>query len=100
MYTQTCRISHRNEWFPDQPLVHVSPNQQRILQPYVDDLFHAIFAVPRGRPLPKAIKYLFDFLDLQAAELGIQEADTVHTWKTNRYDLSHDWSCDLIADAA
>ena len=58
---------------------------QRILQPYVNDLFHAIFAVPRGRPLPKAIKSLFDFLDLQAAELGIQDHEILHTWKTNRF---------------
>ena len=57
---------------------------QRILQPYVDDLFEAIFAVPHGRPLPKGIKSLFDFLDQQAAELGIQDPEILHTWKTNR----------------
>ncbi len=57
---------------------------QRILQKYVDDLFESIFAIPHGRPLPKAIKSLFDFLDQQAAELGIQDPDILHTWKTNR----------------
>jgi hypothetical protein len=60
---------------------------KRILQSYVDDLFKAIFAVPRGRPLPKAIKCLFDFLDLQAAELGIQDPEILHTWKTNSLPL-------------
>ena len=58
---------------------------QRILQPYVDALLDSIFAVPQGRPLPKAIKYLFDFLDLQASDLGIQDPEILHTWKTNRY---------------
>jgi plexin A len=56
---------------------------KRILQPYVDDLFRGIFAVPRGKPLAKAIKFLYDFLDLQAAELGIQDPEILHTWKTN-----------------
>ena len=61
---------------------------QRILQPYVDAVFESIFTVPQGRPLPKAIKSLFDFLDLQASELGIQDPETLHTWKTNRYAIN------------
>ncbi|CAI8038569.1 Plexin-A4 [Geodia barretti] len=61
----------------------VTSGPQRILQPYVDDLFKGIFAVPRGKPLAKAIKFLYDFLDLQAAELGIQDPEILHTWKTN-----------------
>ena len=59
---------------------------QRILQPYVDAVFDSIFTVSQGRSLPKAIKSLFDFLDLQASELGIQDPEILHTWKTNRYD--------------
>ena len=60
-------------------------NLQRILQPFVDDLFKVVFTVPRGKPLPKAIKYLFDFLDWQAAQNGITDPEVLHTWKTNRY---------------
>ena len=44
---------------------------QRILQPYVDDLFKGIFAVPRGKPLAKGIKFLYDFLDLQVSNLSV-----------------------------
>ena len=58
---------------------------QRILQPFVDDLFKVVFNVPRGKALPKAIKYLFDFLDWQAAQNGITDPEVLHTWKTNRY---------------
>ena len=61
-----------------------SPSIQRILQPYVDDLFQALFTVPGNIALPKAIKYLFDFLDLQAADMGISDPEVLHTWKTNR----------------
>ena len=48
----------------------LSPSTQRILQSYVDNLFKVIFAVPHGRPLPKAIKCLFDFLDLQVSDIS------------------------------
>eukprot|EP00731_Ephydatia_muelleri_P021671 Em0014g262a len=56
-----------------------------VLQPYVEDLFKAIFAVPtlQCATVPKAVKYLFDFLDHQAAEIGIHDRDTIHRWKTN-----------------
>ena len=47
---------------------------QRILQPYVDDLFKGIFAVPRGKPLAKAIKFLYDFLDLQVSILSVNSS--------------------------
>ena len=61
-------------------------SQQRILQDYVDSLFRTIFASPRVQTpqLPRAIKYLFDFLDQQAAEIGISDPEVLHTWKTNR----------------
>ena len=57
---------------------------QRILQPYVDDLIKVVFSSSSEKPVPKAIKYLFDFLDLQAADMGISDPDVLHTWKTNR----------------
>ena len=63
-----------------------SLSSQHILQPYVDAVFESIFSVPQGRSLPKAIKSLFDFLDLQASDLGIQDPEILHTWKTNRYN--------------
>ncbi|KAL5475133.1 hypothetical protein EMCRGX_G027192 [Ephydatia muelleri] len=53
---------------------------KRILQPYVDE---ALFTVPSGTAVPKPIKYLFDFLDLQAADMGITDPEVLHTWKTN-----------------
>ena len=60
--------------------------QKMVLQPYVEDLFKAIFAVPTPQcaTVPKAVKFLFDFLDQRAAEIGVQDNDTVHRWKTNR----------------
>ena len=62
-------------------ILSFSTNMQRVLQTFIDDLFKAVFTVPRGKPLPKAIKYLFDFLDWQAAQNRISE---LNTWKTNR----------------
>eukprot|EP00731_Ephydatia_muelleri_P021675 Em0014g266a len=55
----------------------------RILQPYVDDVFKVVFSNSSDKPIPKAVKYLFDFLDLQAADMGILDPDVLHTWKTN-----------------
>ncbi|XP_019851565.1 PREDICTED: plexin-A1-like [Amphimedon queenslandica] len=60
---------------------------KRIIQSYVDDLFHAIFSVPAGKSLPRAIKIVFDFLDAQAAENGITDPEILHTWKTNTLPL-------------
>jgi hypothetical protein len=58
------------------------------LQKFVDDLFETIFSVNlRGSALPLAIKYMFDFLDDQALQLGITDSETVHTWKSNSLPL-------------
>ncbi|XP_055964650.1 plexin-B3 [Sorex fumeus] len=51
------------------------------LQKFVDDTFQAILSV--NRPLPIAIKYLFDFLDELAEKHGIEDPETLHIWKTN-----------------
>lgn len=48
----------------------------------MDDTFQAILSV--NRPVPIAIKYLFDFLDKQAEKHGIDDPETLHIWKTNR----------------
>lgn len=37
--------------------------------------------------LPLCIKYMFDFLDDQAAEHGIDDPDVVHAWKSNALPL-------------
>ncbi|KAG1655459.1 Plexin-A4 [Nymphon striatum] len=58
------------------------------LQKFVDDLFETIFSTAhRGSALPLAIKYMFDFLDDQALQHGIQDPEVVHTWKSNSLPL-------------
>ncbi|XP_059489451.1 plexin-A2 isoform X1 [Neocloeon triangulifer] len=58
------------------------------LQKFVDDLFETIFSTAhRGSALPLAIKYMFDFLDDQALQHGISDAEVVHTWKSNSLPL-------------
>ncbi|XP_036695428.1 plexin-B3 isoform X2 [Balaenoptera musculus] len=51
------------------------------LQKFVDDAFQAILSV--NRPVPIAVKYLFDFLDELADKHGIEDPETLHIWKTN-----------------
>ncbi|XP_008067285.2 plexin-B3-like, partial [Carlito syrichta] len=51
------------------------------LQKFVDDTFQAILSV--HRPVPIAVKYLFDFLDELAEKHGIEDPETLHIWKTN-----------------
>ncbi|XP_060147854.1 plexin-B3 isoform X3 [Globicephala melas] len=51
------------------------------LQKFVDDAFQAILSV--NRPVPIAVKYLFDFLDELAEKHGIEDLETLHIWKTN-----------------
>ncbi|XP_060073479.1 plexin-A4-like [Ylistrum balloti] len=58
------------------------------LQQFVDDLFERIFSTNhRCTALPLAIKYMFDFLDDQALQHGIQDIEVVHTWKSNSLPL-------------
>ncbi|XP_063136231.1 plexin-B3 isoform X4 [Rattus norvegicus] len=51
------------------------------LQKFVDDTFQAILSM--NRPVPIAVKYLFDFLDELAEKHGIEDPETLHIWKTN-----------------
>ncbi|XP_045851917.1 plexin-B3 isoform X3 [Meles meles] len=51
------------------------------LQKFVDDTFQAILSV--NRPVPIAVKYLFDLLDELAGKHGIEDPETLHIWKTN-----------------
>ena len=55
------------------------------LQKFVDDLFERIWSSNTNIPL--AVKYMFDFLDDQAMMHGIQDNETVHTWKSNSLPL-------------
>ena len=43
--------------------------------------------VPDADSLPVAIKYLFDFLDDEAANLRVNDVDVVHMWKNNSIAL-------------
>ncbi|KAM3847668.1 plexin-B3 isoform 1-T5 [Vipera latastei] len=51
------------------------------LQKFVDDVFQAVLSV--NRPVPIAVKYLFDLLDELATRHGVTEPETLHIWKTN-----------------
>lgn len=54
------------------------------LQQFVDDLFQTIF---NSTDQPKAVKYMFAFLDEQARHHGITDPEVVHTWKSNALPL-------------
>ncbi|KER24761.1 hypothetical protein T265_07647 [Opisthorchis viverrini] len=48
---------------------------------FMDKLFEVIFSsVLQSHSLPSPIKYLFDFLDSQAVNLGVQDPKIVHAW--------------------
>lgn len=49
-----------------------------IVQPYVDELMGQIFS---PTDIPPPVKRLFDFLDSQAAKLGIKDPTVRHIWK-------------------
>lgn len=70
---------------PFTPCLHMvlMTNLQGTLQKFVDDTFQAILSM--NRPVPIAVKYLFDFLDELAEKHGIEDPETLHIWKTNRY---------------
>ncbi|KAM4615225.1 plexin-C1 [Polymixia lowei] len=53
---------------------------------FVENLFRAIWGTPHSRA-PHAIKYFFDFLDVQADNMKITDPDVLHIWKTNSLPL-------------
>ncbi|XP_053270607.1 plexin-C1 [Pleuronectes platessa] len=53
---------------------------------FVENLFKSIWGLTQGRA-PHAIKYFFDFLDAQAADMKITDPDVLHIWKTNSLPL-------------
>ena len=64
-------------------LLSICLSLQGTLQKFVDDVFVAILNTKR--PPPIAVRYFFDFLDDMAEKHGIDDPETVHIWKTNRY---------------
>lgn len=59
------------------------------LQPFVNDLFNAIFGLnsKEERIIPPSVKILFDFLDEEANALAINDSEVHHTWKNNSLPL-------------
>lgn len=57
----------------------------------MDDLFQVILST--SHPVPLAVKYFFDLLDEQAQQHGISDQDTVHIWKTNRWEWGPQAGC-------
>ncbi len=57
---------------------------QGTLQQFVDDFFRCVLC--SGNVVPPAVKYFFDFLDEQAEKHDNVDEETIHIWKTNRYE--------------
>ena len=51
---------------------------------YMDKVVEFIFGVVMdSQSPPLCIKFLFDYLDLQAETLGIRDPGVLHAWKAN-----------------
>ncbi|VDN56450.1 unnamed protein product [Dracunculus medinensis] len=58
------------------------------LQKFIQDLLEVIFSTSGLNGLfPACIKYMFDFMDDQAREHGIDDDEVVHAWKSNSLPL-------------
>ena len=68
---------------------------QGTLQQFVDDFFRSVLC--SGAVVPPAVKYFFDFLDEQALKHNNVDEETIHIWKTNRYEYCTPaffwWNC-------
>ncbi|XDV25060.1 hypothetical protein PO909_029052 [Leuciscus waleckii] len=53
---------------------------------FVETLFKSIWGLPNSRA-PLAVKYFFDFLDVQGERKKISDPDVLHIWKTNSLPL-------------
>lgn len=51
---------------------------------FVENLFRSVWGMPHCKA-PHAVKYFFDFLDMQADNMKVTDPDVLHIWKTNRY---------------
>lgn len=54
------------------------------LAKFITSLLESIFS---SRNVPPCIKYMFDFMDEQAREHGINDPEVVHAWKSNALPL-------------
>uniref|UniRef100_F1KRH2 Plexin-A4 n=1 Tax=Ascaris suum TaxID=6253 RepID=F1KRH2_ASCSU len=58
------------------------------LQKFIKDLLEVIFSTSsHNGSFPPCIKYMFDFMDDQAREHGIEDDEVVHAWKSNSLPL-------------
>uniref|UniRef100_A0A0N5AQC5 Sema domain-containing protein n=1 Tax=Syphacia muris TaxID=451379 RepID=A0A0N5AQC5_9BILA len=60
------------------------------LQKFIQDLLYAIFSTGvhgSSKEPPICVRYMFDFLDEQAREHGIDDEKVVHAWKSNSLPL-------------
>ncbi|MFH4977135.1 hypothetical protein AB6A40_003844 [Gnathostoma spinigerum] len=58
------------------------------LQKFIQDLLEVIFSTSgRNCSLPLCVKYMFDFMDEQAQQQGIDDQEVVHAWKSNSLPL-------------
>ncbi|XP_030828966.1 plexin-A2 [Strongylocentrotus purpuratus] len=55
---------------------------KKSIQTFVDEALQVMLSVSNERPLPKSLKYLFDFLDRQASRHNLK-SDTAELWKTS-----------------
>ena len=90
-------------------MLHCLSPLQSVLQTFVNDFVESVFNIslhtsPQGASavyanlgtasVPPAIKFLFDFLDQEAIDLGIHHPNILHVWKCNR--LAPSTSCLLL----
>uniref|UniRef100_A0A672LQ63 Plexin-B2-like n=1 Tax=Sinocyclocheilus grahami TaxID=75366 RepID=A0A672LQ63_SINGR len=67
------------------------------LQQFVDDFFRSVLS--SGASVPPAVKYFFDFLDEQALRHENVDEETIHIWKTNRWERVRVLCCSLIVSS-
>uniref|UniRef100_A0A915PJ57 Sema domain-containing protein n=1 Tax=Setaria digitata TaxID=48799 RepID=A0A915PJ57_9BILA len=57
------------------------------LQKFIQNLLEVIFSTAAPNSSIPCVKYMFDFMDDQAREHGIEENEVVHAWKSNSLPL-------------
>ncbi|KAL3982306.1 Plexin cytoplasmic RasGAP domain family protein [Acanthocheilonema viteae] len=57
------------------------------LQKFIQNLLEVIFSTVVPNSAIPCVKYMFDFMDDQAREHGIEENEVVHAWKSNSLPL-------------
>ncbi|VDN39646.1 unnamed protein product, partial [Gongylonema pulchrum] len=57
------------------------------LQKFIQNLLEVIFSTATVNSTPPCVKYMFDFMDEQAREHGIEDDEVIHAWKSNSLPL-------------